>query len=1056
MSENHRQPVKSEEESLSSFLDSLNRFLAWLLASAPRSASAGFYVANTMGKYVKLEKRRCLMRGPANPESGHCVSALASHGFARSLAVVLVLASDSSMVKAGNIIEPFQPNVWPGGRAVAVTVSPNNSSIAIVASESGGLFQTRDGGITWTHLSGLLPFRMADVKYSPVSSERLVATTFADSRTGNRGGIWRSVNGGSNWQKPATSNPPAGPKCPAAANAYGISYVAAGIFVGTDCGVAVSRDSGATWRHMVPDPSAASWRILSVVAHGQGIVDACGDAGIYRSLDNGTTWGPASTDIGGCTQLGTHLIDASPFNPDVLFVTTFPDNLFESDNGGRTWTTLNPPAAAHLGRPSWLKTSTALPNRPNQFELFFGNPINVTRQTCTNQRGLNCTGPWTAVTVNPNGHEPNGFSFNASGNAPKLLVTDAGVYGTVDGGTTFAIAGGGTGGFNALQVYEVAGQVHPAHTDLFIGTQDNCLWASADGGRSWVNPRCPEGFALQMKRRTPSHAGEIVTGTDIGFGNFRSSDHFANFDRWNDPPNNAGNPFIIDTDTYIQYVRSSGTPGTGIAITTNGGRTWNPVTILGNPTTPFTIAQMLVHFPQIVGSAGTPRIYQAVGRPGRSAAGPNIGLLKIDLDVSNRTATSSAADVAGLGSLGAYGPGQGTFLIPAVFGADPNNPQHVIAPDVASGEMKVTNDGGNTWTALAPLTELILNAGQFLFNVPGGPMQVHAVGFDPDVAGRILVGTEAAGIFESTDGGQHWEIVPYSDYFIRSISNFFFDRNNIVVAATYGHGLWKLVPGSLPPPTLCTNIPSRCTIDVRTPMGERIYPRWACPRAPDLPTCQVIGLTKGLIEDIELSKDSTLKRLALSGDGLRAYDIDGRKIDPSLPVVPVKTTSPGKFSGCTTCLDMIKQGGAITGFIIAKDRVAAIIAQFPGVPGTSKPPPISDNKGHRLPNGTLPYLHLVGTIPVTGQSIAATGDTIEVYGSGFCPTPRCSPVTIRIGDRVVAKSVDVDDKGTFKTIVKVTEMAGQYRVGASQKTEKGEELRDERMLAVPVLDRYEK
>src|SRR5438045_2252753 len=59
-------------------------------------------------------------------------------------------------------IEPFQPNVWPGGCAVAVSVSPNNSSIAIVGSESGGLFQTRDGGNTWRHLDGLLPFRMAD------------------------------------------------------------------------------------------------------------------------------------------------------------------------------------------------------------------------------------------------------------------------------------------------------------------------------------------------------------------------------------------------------------------------------------------------------------------------------------------------------------------------------------------------------------------------------------------------------------------------------------------------------------------------------------------------------------------------------------------------------------------------------------------------------------------------------------------------------------------------------------------------------------------------------
>jgi photosystem II stability/assembly factor-like uncharacterized protein len=170
------------------------------------------------------------------PNGGHCGLVLARFGIAAVGLAMFTMCSLCSAIGVTNI-EPFQPNVWPGGRAVAVTVSPNNSSVAVVASESGGLFQTVDGGNTWKHLSGLLPLRMADVKYSPVSSQGLIATAFADTRSGNRGGIWRSANGGTNWGKPATSNPPVGPKCPAAANAYGISYVSAGIFVGTDCGV---------------------------------------------------------------------------------------------------------------------------------------------------------------------------------------------------------------------------------------------------------------------------------------------------------------------------------------------------------------------------------------------------------------------------------------------------------------------------------------------------------------------------------------------------------------------------------------------------------------------------------------------------------------------------------------------------------------------------------------------------------------------------------------------------------------------------------------------------
>jgi photosystem II stability/assembly factor-like uncharacterized protein len=952
-----------------------------------------------------------------------------------------LLASTLSAGTAATIIEQFQPNVWPGGRAVAVTVSPNNSSIAIVASESGGLFQTHDGGNTWRHLDGLLPFRMADVKYSPSSSQRVVATAFADSRTGNRGGIWMSTDGGATWHKPAGSNP----GCPTRASAFGISYVTSGIFVGTDCGVAISPD-GTTWTHVVPDPSAPSRRIVSVVAHGQGIVDICGDAGIFRSTDNGAHWGPASSSVGGCTQLGTHLIDASPLNQDVLFVTTVPNTLFESNDGGRNWTTLNPPAPAG-GRPSWLKASTALAGHPNQFDLFFGNAYNVVRQTCNNQTGLNCANPWTSVTINFDGlHDPNGFSFDASGNTARFLVTDAGVYSTADGGMTFTIVGGGAGGYNALQVYEVAGQIHPDHSDLYFGTQDNCLWASPDDGRTWSNPRCPEGFALQMKRSTPSHSGEIITGSDVGFGNFKSSDHFTNFDHWKDPDDNAGNPLIIDSGTYVQYVKVPGTPSTGIDLTTNSGGTWNPVMVPGTAN-PFMISDTPSFRPQIVGPAAHPTLYQAVQRP----PGPTIGLVKIDLDVANRTASLARADVAGLGSLGAFGPGQGTFDIPTVFGVDPHDPQHVIAPDIANEQMKVTRDGGNTWRALPQLTSLILNAGEFLFNVPNGPMQVHSVAFDPDIAGHILVGTEAAGIFESFDDGQAWTEIPFSDFFIRSVSNFFFDRDRIVIVATYGRGLWKLVPGSLPP-TLCNNPRSRCTIDVRTPLGEWIYPRWACPRPPELPTCQVIGLSRGVINDLEV-REGALKRLALSGGELVAYDIDGKKVDLSLPVNPSKSGRPGAFSGCTACADMRKEGGAITGLIIHGDRVAAVIGQFSSTPTVAKLLPIAGKKEKQVPGQALPYLQLVGTIPVTGQTIAATGDTFEAYGSGFCAAPGCSTVTIRIGNRVAVKNVDVDEKGTFKATVTVTEMAGQYRVTASQTTGNNKELRDERLLVVPVIDK---
>ena len=131
----------------------------------------------------------------------------------------------------------------------------------------------------------------------------------------------------------------------------------------------------------------------------------------------------------------------------MIFVTPFLDSLFESDDGGQTWTSNPPPP--WFSRPSWVAASTPLAANANRFELFFGSPYQVVRQTCTNRAGQNAPGPWVNVDI-ADAHDPNGFSFNASGNAPAFLVTDAGVYRTADGGMSFTVTGGGRGGLNAL------------------------------------------------------------------------------------------------------------------------------------------------------------------------------------------------------------------------------------------------------------------------------------------------------------------------------------------------------------------------------------------------------------------------------------------------------------------------------------------------------------------------------------------------------------------------------------------------------------------------------
>jgi hypothetical protein len=90
------------------------------------------------------------------------------------------------------------------------------------------------------------------------------------------------------------------------------------------------------------------------------------------------------------------------------------------------------------------------------------------------------------------------------------------------------------------------------------------------------------------------------------------------------------------------------------------------------------------------------------------------------------------------------------------------------------------------------LTNLITGEGAFLFGGQNSPLQGHVISFDPTNGDRILVGTEAAGIFASLDDGLSWSRIASSEQVV-NVSSFFFDEVlGNVMASSYGRGLWTL------------------------------------------------------------------------------------------------------------------------------------------------------------------------------------------------------------------------------------------------------------------------
>lgn len=239
---------------------------------------------------------------------------------------------------------------------------------------------------------------------------------------------------------------------------------------------------------------------------------------------------------------------------------------------------------------------------------------------------------------------------------------------------------------------------------------------------------------------------------------------------------------MIEDKVFVQWTQASGT--NQLYLTTNTGGAWTAVS--GASTT-----QGLVSHPFVSGPAATPTIYQPVCTSNCGFIAPGGTILKI---TGARGSTATVTTVgSSLGTLGTYDDGIGAWLIqePAL-GVDPNNANHLIAADTASSKMKVSTDGGATWTVDQQLTSLVTGYGRYGFTIPTFGTQVHAIAFDPNDGNHILVGTHEAGIVATIDGGTTWTTVLGSRQ-IPNVTAFFFDKvQKDILVSSYGRGIWKL------------------------------------------------------------------------------------------------------------------------------------------------------------------------------------------------------------------------------------------------------------------------
>ena len=311
----------------------------------------------------------------------------------------------ASDILTGDVLSAWQlwekalePGTWmqddqswvPSSLPWLIALPPANASAALAAG-SLGLYRTTDGGVTWSHLPGIVSPVIA-VAYKTGNAQTVFAGTELD-------GNYRSEDGGLYWSRTNSGLPRdrlgniAGAVALVAdpdlsTHLYAATTTAAGLYR--------SHDGGTSW-HMantgLPEESILG---LAITGSGSPRLYAATSSGLYLSTDRAAGW----SLIGELPTATTHklLLDPGASGTLLLIAETA---IYRSTNGGLTWVNLDLPAdmspirdaillsgpeftylfVASENGPYWQRLTPASPQSPPQTESVAELYVGVTGHT---------------------------------------------------------------------------------------------------------------------------------------------------------------------------------------------------------------------------------------------------------------------------------------------------------------------------------------------------------------------------------------------------------------------------------------------------------------------------------------------------------------------------------------------------------------------------------------------------------------------------------------------------------------------------------------------------
>ena len=662
-----------------------------------------------------------------------------------------------------NSEEVFQGTGPNSGQVVDIALDPRNlSDDKIFIATNGGIWKSTDGGDTWAPKTDFLDsLSMGAVTLDAANKSIVYAGTGNEFSNGfvSAIGVYVSTDDGETWSLASGSS-----------SLLGLSVIrmvspsANTLVVATTGGLFRSTDRGATFHEIIPHGADAGNYIsdlhLDTATPSKIVYAAMKGVGIFKSIDGGASFSNLWTASNGAPTAGVKFITftqaAAPNHADLwASVQISPYGMYRSTDGGANWENIpgaDKPANADGGCfCGFAQTIGVDPNDPNNLYLGF-----QYLYQSTNALAAAGSVRFANVSIRKVHTDNHAIAFGRETASPTALFIghDGGITKTTDGGTTWANINGAIGGTGALATnltrgiaIGVGSSTNRQYT--YGGYQDTGTNVFRPGftAHTWYFGIGGDGGTVAVDPCDPAHV--------LGQSNACLTETRDGGNKWKYPvlPNFSG----LFAFTSFQTVAFDPTCDNTVYVAVETqAKAPSDDCIMDRPST---------H--DLYQSTDNGVGYAKIHSFGKSVT--NIATVEIDpntiwIGLHDGTVEFTANALSGAGS-----SWQPAATQPAAIAGqpvdgiaiDPANTQDVIVvyagfsatnPDLApTRHIFMTTDGGANWTDIGG----VINGGSN--NLPDLPLR--SVVIDPSTSPHTIVVASDAGVMQSADLGQTWQVL---------------------------------------------------------------------------------------------------------------------------------------------------------------------------------------------------------------------------------------------------------------------------------------------------------